>query len=529
MRRVYLTLGAGCGNVLAFYDTGDAQPQAPSALSKLPEVTDVLEPSSDTITRLQSQVIALNSRIKDIAGNEKAKVASAKLEMESKLGNAQQDLEKAQSQNDQLRDQNAKLFQDASKLEKHAREVLDENQGLREILDSLKDKVRMGASFISKMEADADWTGAKELEVLKVDTTDSLDDLEEEDMSSSSPNGVTVTKGHRRTSGVVEKKDVDVAAQKGVKFLDGKLVKFGQQSAAKEINGDEKSAEVLKKDSDSDKKKASSAVQQKSTSGQNKKGESDEDEEEETSDEEKESSETSEQAAEKAADETEEEEATDKTNTNTNNADESADEEGVENADAENADENQADADASPAATSFLALRSEERTRATTKSGQHAEYLSDPGEQNLNWMHAAGDTPASPAPADADSSSMLSVLHSELRQLKQQENASIRTLALAFEKKAKLLRRDKEKVLRLQSKLLRKQNQLKHHKKRLEEAVSYVENTKKQLSQSLAQLGGYLRDLAHIALAPPKESGKILPNLNVELDSHEGLVRKDGS
>ena len=44
----------------------------------------------------------------------------------------------------------------------------------------------------------------------------------------------------------------------------------------------------------------------------------------------------------------------------------------------------------------------------------------------------------------------------------------------------------------------------------------FLHTRKEDLSKSLSQLGNYMRQLAHVALAPPSESEQMLPTLQKE-------------
>jgi hypothetical protein len=117
----------------------------------------------------------------------------------------------------------------------------------------------------------------------------------------------------------------------------------------------------------------------------------------------------------------------------------------------------------------------------------------------------------------AGANNMIKALQSELDTLKAQEKSSLSSLAAMFKKKFNHSKQQQAKLMKTQTKLKDDQKHLESHKKDLESAVSFIENSKARLTGSLNELGNYLRDLAHIALAPPAESEKVLTSMTSDI------------
>lgn len=125
-----------------------------SDVSSLPGVHDVLSSSEGTIGRLRTQVTSLNARIKTIANQEQKRVMAAKIEFEKQLSASEREVEHADKQNGELKEENVNLVASSEALQSRARGILEENRNLRASLNSLKDKVQMGANYALKMDHD---------------------------------------------------------------------------------------------------------------------------------------------------------------------------------------------------------------------------------------------------------------------------------------------------------------------------------------------------------------------------------------
>lgn len=451
----------------------DSDSTSESEVLKLPGVRDVLSNSVNTISRLKAQVTQLNARIRDIAAQEQKRVAAAKMEFEKQLAASEREVEHADKQNGELKEENVNLVAASEVLQHRAKSILDENRNLKASLSSLKDKVQMGVNYATKMERNVDDKGSNVLAVMKERSGGGFegesDSLESSSVESSS----------------------DIGSSHSSSFV-------GSGSSSKSSN----SASTAKSKSASEKESNS---EESDTSFKSLSSESLEDEKSKGGN------------------------SFDKDI----NTDEQAEDLLSKSAETDDMD------DDSTTSSSFLQLRKTgiksesavEKLENKQKFDSTADGSIEGGSQAFDMELAGAATSLDNKPkqetGDFDSGYMLGVLNHELKQLKAEEDASIRSLSLAFEKRQKMFRHDKERVLRVQQKLLKRQMKLKHRKFLLESAVKYLENQRSQLSAALVQLGGYLRDLAHIALSPPRESGRILPNLAVSMDGKKISVKKN--
>jgi len=96
---------------------------------------------------------------------------------------------------------------------------------------------------------------------------------------------------------------------------------------------------------------------------------------------------------------------------------------------------------------------------------------------------------------------IFSLLHKEITDLSDEEKASLEKLTAAFEEKKKAAETEQDILLKTQSKLLRKQMVLKNRESELQAQETLLLKKKEELDKSLMDLGGYLREIAGVALS----------------------------
>ncbi|CAD7925218.1 unnamed protein product [Amoebophrya sp. A120] len=379
--------------------------------AELPDVKTVMTPATETVNKMQVEVLKLNARIAQLATHDRSRLERSKAELEKKLQVEKAEIEEVRKQNEELRKENNALVKDSEILQVQGQQILAEDDGLRKIIGALQKKVITGADFASKIDSEtrdiSEASRAPEVDLLRLDmkSTDIQHEAPTEPVQSVLPSEM------RADAPPV------FDAEAGQKEQQQSLLAANQAGGA----GATSFLSVRRSDDHhaikADKKK-------------------------------------------------------------------------------------QEEAGRSNAGTEML-------RHGTSKLQKHAKKSSKTSAKKTKYDPVAMEKDMSWAKEpeqDKEGESMLTRLKSELTQLQAEENKSLDSLRAVFSEKSAKLALEKTHQLNEQEELLQKQLDLKKRRRELRTAVDFVSERKRFLGDGLTHLSAYLKQLAHIAGAPPVES-----------------------